>query len=100
MSPLVGRKAQLRLLELVDPAIATLAREMTNGKARPIERVKAAEAILSRAGFGDRNVTVYSDVARELLVQRILEIRDRALAEQQRDVEGEVVDDGGEEPEQ
>jgi hypothetical protein len=51
-APQTQRAAKLRLLELVDPAIATLAKEMINPKARPIERVKAAEAVLDRAGYG------------------------------------------------
>ncbi|MBO0811250.1 MAG: hypothetical protein J2P23_04300 [Microlunatus sp.] len=94
-TPQVQRKARLRILELVDPAIATLAREMTNSKARPIERVKAAEAILNRAGLSDRNTAVDSDAAREMLRLRLIEIRDEALIEQ-RQIEGEVVDGDGE----
>lgn len=89
-APAVRRKAQLRLLELVDPAIATLARELTNNKARPIERVRAAEAILDRAGYG-KQLSVDSEAARDMLVQRLLQMRDQARAEAEQ-IEGEVID--------
>lgn len=92
LTPAVQRKAKLRLLELVDPAIATLARELTNSKARPIERVRAAEAILDRAGYG-KQMEVTGEEAREMLLQRMLQLRDQIRAEEAaRDIEGEVID--------
>lgn len=68
--------------------------------AAPIERIRAAKAILDRAGHC-KEIAVEGEVARELLVRKILQIRDQTRAEQAaRDIEGEVVDDGGEQPEQ
>lgn len=102
-APAARQAARLRLLELVDPAIATLAREMTNSKARPIERVKAAEAILDRAGH-PKQVSVSEEDARELLVQRLVQMRDQAVADQVRRareiVAGEVIEPDEDRPEQ
>lgn len=73
-APQVQRKARLRLLELVDPAIATLAREMTNQNAKPTERLKAADSILDRAGWG-RTQKIEGSDAREALLQKLLEMQ-------------------------
>lgn len=75
-APQVRRKAALRLLELVDPAIATLAREMVNG-ARAVDRMSAANSILDRAGYG-RVQKIEAADAREMLIQRLIELRDGA----------------------
>ena len=75
-APQNRRKAKLRLLELVDPAIATLAREMTQADTSA-DRRHAAIAILDRAGFG-RETRITGGDARELLVKRLLELRDGA----------------------
>lgn len=69
----VRRKAALRLAELVDPAIATLAREMTSAD-KSADRQRAANSILDRAGYG-RTVQVDGDAARQILVQRLLAMR-------------------------
>lgn len=96
-APAIQRKARLRLLELVDPAIATLAREMTNQNARPADRLRAAEAILDRAGH-PRQVQVTGDDARALLIQRLIQLRDQAeqeqadlVAEARKVITGEVI---------
>lgn len=70
-APQVQRKARLRLLELVDPAIATLAREMVNAD-KSGDRQRAANSILDRAGVA-RQAEVSGEDARALLVSRILE---------------------------
>lgn len=92
----VQRATRLRLLELLDPAVATLAREMTNSKARPIERVKAAAEILDRGGI-PKQTAVSGEEARELLLSRILQMRDEAMAAEMRRareiVAGEVVEE-------
>lgn len=73
-APQVKRKAALRLLELVDPAIATLAREMANAD-KSSDRQRAANSILDRAGMA-RQTQVNTDDARDLLLQRLVEARE------------------------
>lgn len=68
-SPQVRAKAQLRLVELIDPAIATLAREMAQAKSS-IDRQRAANSILDRAGVA-RRTEVDHGGARQLLVERL-----------------------------
>ena len=84
-SALARRKAKLRLAELVDPAIATLAREMTTAE-KSADKQAAANSLLDRAGWG-RVTKVEQTDARSLLVQRLLEIRDEAIAEEQAELE-------------
>lgn len=68
------RKAALRLAELVDPAVATLGREMAQAD-RSADRQRAANSILDRAGYG-RVQKVEVSEAREMLVQKLLELRE------------------------
>lgn len=94
-APQVQRKASLRLLELVDPAIAVLAREMDNPEASAGERIRAAENVLDRAGY-PRRVTTDVETAREMLIQRLNELRERRAADRSDDaanatVVGEVI---------
>jgi hypothetical protein len=70
-------KAKLRLAELVDPAIATLAREMATAETSA-DRQRAANSILDRAGWGRVTAIEGGDV-RELLIARLLSMRDQAL---------------------
>lgn len=84
-NPAVQRKARLRLLELVDPAIATLAREMMYAESSG-DKQKAANSILDRAGFG-RVTKIESSDARELLRDKLMEMRDEA-----RTIKGETDD--------
>lgn len=79
-APQVKRKARLRLAELVDPAIATLAREMA-GADKSRDRQAAANSILDRSGYG-RATKIEADDARELLLQRLLEARELAYQAQ------------------
>lgn len=75
-APQVRRAAQFRLWELVNPAIAVLAREMTNPDARPAERIRAAEAVLDRAGLPrqiDVSPTDARDLAKQWLLQQVAE---------------------------
>jgi hypothetical protein len=65
----VKRSAQLRLLELIDPAIARLAHEMDKA-ARSADRQRAANSILDRAGVV-RSTTPDADLARALLIDRL-----------------------------
>lgn len=87
-APQVQRAARLRLAELVDPAIAALAKiveddpaawvELSPGVWKPVGvahevKVRAAEAILDRAGYPRRtdvNVTDARDRIRERLAAR------------------------------
>jgi len=69
-------KAKLRLAGLVDPAIATLAREMVHGDTSAA-RQSAANSILDRAGWG-RVTRVEAVDARQVLLDRLRELRDAA----------------------
>jgi len=73
-APQVKRKAALRLAALVDPAIATLAKELTNRNNKPADRLRAAENILDRAGV-PRHTEVDGEMARAILVERLLSMR-------------------------
>lgn len=75
-APQTRRKAQLRLAELVDPAIGTLAREMAKAS-KSSDRQRAANSILDRAGIG-RQGSVEVDAARALLLERLLTMRTEA----------------------
>lgn len=77
-APQVRRKAALRLMELVDPAIATLAREMTRAD-KSADRQRAANSILDRAGIV-RQVDHDTETAKALLVERLLAMREQANA--------------------
>src|SRR3546814_8416182 len=55
-APQVRRKATLRLLELVDPAIGTLAHEMVQAD-KSADRQRAATSLIDRAGLPDRTST-------------------------------------------
>ena len=79
-APRTRRLAALRMAALVDPAIATLAREMTNQNGTPMSRLRAAENILDRAGY-PRKVEADADTSRALLLQRISEVAEDARAE-------------------
>ena len=73
-SPQAKAAAKRRLLELVEPAIARLAEEV-DGADMSKDRLKAAEMILDRTGFGKEMKVEFDDV-RDLLVERL-----RALKE-------------------
>lgn len=83
-SPQARNRAKLRLAELVDPAIGTLARVMTNsdGQSTPGDRLRAANSILDRAGHG-RMTKVEAVDARELLTQRLLEMQAASASEEE-----------------
>ena len=81
-------KAKLRLASLVDPAIATLAREMVNATTSR-DRQRAANSILDRSGWG-RVTKVEAVDARQVLLQRLHELREAAE---------EALDPGAEGPE-
>lgn len=93
-SPQAKRKAALRLAELVDPAVATLARVMATG-AKDSDKLRAAEAILDRAGHprASRVERTYSpEEARELLLERLRALRDRGQRDEMIE-DAEVVED-------
>lgn len=72
-------KAKLRLMELVDPAIAVLAREMSTAD-KSADKQRAANSILDRAGFG-RQQQVDVEDARTALLHQILEARGQSVEE-------------------
>lgn len=73
-APQVKRAAKLRLLELVDPAVATLARIMATSDNEAL-RLKAAESILDRGGL-PKGATVTVEDARTALIQKLIDYRD------------------------
>lgn len=87
-SPQAKRKARLRLAELVDPAIATLARIMVDQTAKESDRIRAADSVLDRAGWG-RSTSVEVADAKEVLVERLRELREAADEEMSAGEEGE-----------
>lgn len=72
-APQVKRRAALRLLELVDPAVATLAREMTTAD-KSADRQRAANSILDRAGVVRREAPRKEDVW-DLIYERLERLR-------------------------
>lgn len=70
-APQAKRAAKLRLLELVDPAIATLAREMARAE-NSRDKQAAANSILDRAGYG-RQQQITTDDARTMLFHRLMQ---------------------------
>lgn len=75
-APQVRRKAALRLAALVDPAIVTIARIMTDQTAKPGDRLRAANSVLDRAGIV-RQTDMDLSTAQALLVQRLQEVHRR-----------------------
>lgn len=73
-SPQARRVANLRLLELVDPAIVTLAQIMMTGKL-DADRVRAANSILDRAGYTRAAAGPDAGDANALLMKRITELQ-------------------------
>lgn len=73
-APQVKRAAKLRLLELVDPAIATVARIMATSDKEEL-RLKAAESILDRGGL-PKGAQVTVDDARSALIAKLIDYRD------------------------
>ena len=75
-APQVKRRAALRLLELVEPAVATLAREMA-GADKSSDRQRAANSILDRAGIA-RSQQVDVGTANQMLAERLDALREQA----------------------
>lgn len=73
-APQVRRKAALRLLQLVDPAITTLAREMVQGD-KSGDRIRAAENVLDRTGY-PRKSEVDIETAKMQLLFRLQQARE------------------------
>lgn len=69
----VKRKAALRLQELVDPAIATLAREMTSAE-KAADRLRAADSVLDRTGYG-RTSKVETETVQDALMHRLAQLK-------------------------
>lgn len=73
-APQVRKKASLRLMELIDPAITTLAREMMQAD-KSSDRQRAANSILDRAGVPRRIESPDSEAAKALLIDRLLALK-------------------------
>src|SRR3546814_9253905 len=76
-APQVRKKAARRLLGLVDPAIAVLAREMVNAD-KSADRQRAANSVLDRAGVPRTATVIDGESAKALLVERINALRGEA----------------------
>jgi len=70
------RKAKMRLAELVDPAISRLAEEMEEAE-KSADRIKAANSILDRAGWG-RIQKVETAEAKDMLRDRLAAMRKKS----------------------
>lgn len=82
-APQVQRKAKLRLLELVNPAIATLAREMMQAD-KSADKQRAANSILDRAGVPRVSANPDSEAARDLLIERLKQLREQQESEREK----------------
>lgn len=84
-SPQARRAAALRLSDLVLPAIATFARVLANPDAKSSDKIRAAEAILDRAGYPrtTRAEQMSSEEAKEILFQRLMELRGEATTDRE-----------------
>lgn len=81
--------AKIRLAELVNPAIATLAREMTQADSSA-DKQRAANSILDRAGYGRQHVVQAAD-AQDILYERLLRLAEEDEGSEPTD----SVDSGG-----
>lgn len=75
-APGAPEKAKLRLLSLVEPALATVAQVMATSQSEAL-RLRAAENVLDRGGF-PRGVAITGDDAKALLAERLIAYRDKA----------------------
>ena len=85
-APQVIRSANIRLIELINPAIAALARELLKGDTSA-DRVRAANSILDRAGVVRRVDGPSVEDAQALLVARLLALRDQTKTGKNEDTE-------------
>lgn len=77
-TPNTKRRARLRMLELVDPAIASIARVLATTQDDRV-KLKAAEMILDRGGMPARSEISIED-SRELVADRLRSIRERSAS--------------------
>lgn len=91
-APQVQAKARLRLAELVDPAVGVLAREMVSEKNKPGDRIRAAENILDRAGYGRQIDNGNVELARAILINKLVAVQ-AARREEPNVIDGETIED-------
>lgn len=89
-NPNVKARANLRLLDAVEPSLARLVKIVSNPKSRDSDAIRAGNSLLDRAGVV-RRTDVDPAAATALLVERLREI---AEARAHPVVEGTVVPDG------
>lgn len=90
MSPTSKQAAKIRLSMLVQPAIATLGREMVKAE-KSSDRQRAANSILDRSGYGRvTRVEGSLEDARAMLLERIRELRAGGVRPD--DDDGDVID--------
>lgn len=76
-APQVQESARARLAREIMPSISRLATERDKAP-KASDRIRAATSLLDRGGFGPR-VTVELDDARSMLIERLREMKARAL---------------------
>lgn len=76
-APQVRKKAAQRLLALIDPAISVLHHEMETAETSK-DRQAAANSILDRGGVPRTRSVVDDESARDLLIDRIIALRDQS----------------------
>jgi hypothetical protein len=72
-APQVRDKARMRLIAMIEPALQVLSDVMASEKAADADKLRAANSVLDRAGYG-RVQTIDVEAARDVLTQRILTI--------------------------
>lgn len=74
-APQVQKSARAYLAEQVQPSITRLVKER-DGAPKSADRIRAAVALLDRAGFGAK-MTIEVDDNREMLIERLRDLRAR-----------------------
>lgn len=80
-TPQARRAARLRLADLIDVSVTTLARVITNPNAKDADRIRAAEAVLDRTGQprGVKVEAISSEEAKRQLLKALLRMREQAI---------------------
>lgn len=81
-APQVRNKAALRLAQMVDPALKTMAKILVDADSTDHAKLRAVENILDRAGVSRKAEVITVEASREILTEQLLaKRRERLLAE-------------------
>lgn len=89
-APQVKKRAALRLMSLIDPAISVLAREMVQAD-KSSDRQRAANSLLDRAGVGRAAGDMDANAAKAMLMERYHNLQE-TLARERAEAEAAVVE--------